>query len=153
MLSIEQINDLKFETKLARCGGCTNNCLLTINKFSGNRQYITGNRCEKGIGKEKNKEQIPNLFEYKLPRIFDYEPLSEEEATRGTLGMPRVLNIYENYPFWATFFKALKFRLVLSPASTRKIYELGIESIPSESECYPAKLAHEMCIRDRVNSL
>ena len=142
MLSIDQINDLKFETKLARCGGCTNNCLLTINKFSGNRQYITGNRCEKGIGKEKNKEQIPNLFEYKLHRIFDYEPLSEEEATRGTLGMPRVLNIYENYPFWATFFKALKFRLVLSPASTRKIYELGIESIPSESECYPAKLAH-----------
>ena len=64
MLSIDQINDLKFETKLARCGGCTNNCLLTINKFSGNRQYITGNRCEKGIGKEKNKEQIPNLFEY-----------------------------------------------------------------------------------------
>ncbi|MFR5701194.1 MAG: acyl-CoA dehydratase activase-related protein [Eubacterium ramulus] len=116
--------------KLARCSGCTNNCLLTINKFSGNRQYITGNRCEKGIGKEKNKEQIPNLFEYKLHRIFDYEPLSEEEATRGTLGMPRVLNIYENYPFWATFFKALKFRLVLSPASTRKIYELGIESIP-----------------------
>ena len=67
------------------------------------RQYITGNRCERGIGKAKNKEQIPNLFEYKLHRIFDYEPLSEEEATRGTLGMPRVLNIYENYPFWATF--------------------------------------------------
>ena len=156
MLSIDQINDLKFETKLARCGGCTNNCLLTINKFSGNRQYITGNRCEKGIGKEKNKEQIPNLFEYKLHRIFDYEPLSEEEATRGTLGMPRVLNIYENYPFWATFFKALKFRLVLSPASTRKIYELGIESIPSESECYPAKLAHghiTWLIKEGINSI
>ncbi len=156
MLSIDQINDLKFETKLARCGRCTNNCLLTINKFSGNRQYITGNRCEKGIGKEKNKEQIPNLFEYKLHRVFDYEPLSEEEATRGTLGMPRVLNIYENYPFWATFFKALKFRLVLSPASTRKIYELGIESIPSESECYPAKLAHghiTWLIKEGINTI
>ncbi len=142
MLSMDEINNLQFETKLARCGACLNNCLLTINKFNGGRQYITGNRCEKGIGGEKNKENIPNLFEYKHNRIFDYEPLSESEAKRGTLGIPRVLNMYENYPFWATLFKELKFRLILSPASTRKIYELGIESIPSESECYPAKLAH-----------
>ncbi len=142
MLSIDEINRLEFTTKLARCGKCTNNCLLTINRFSGNRQYITGNRCERALGKEKNKEQIPNLFEYKLHRVFDYEPLSEEEAVRGTLGIPRVLNIYEDYPFWAVLFKELKFRLVLSPTSTRKIYEMGIESIPSESECYPAKLAH-----------
>ncbi len=142
MLSIEEINNLEFSTKLARCGRCTNNCLLTINRFSGGRQYITGNRCERAFGKEKNKEQIPNLFEYKLHRYFDYEPLSEDEATRGTLGIPRVLNVYEDYPFWATLFKELKFHLVTSPESTRKIYELGIESIPSESECYPAKLAH-----------
>ena len=142
MLSIEAINELTFDTKLARCQGCTNHCLLTINRFSGNRQYITGNRCERGIGKEKNKEQIPNLFEYKNQRLFDYEPLAPEEATRGTVGIPRVLNMYENYPFWATFFKKLGFSVVLSPSSTRKIYELGIDSIPSESECYPAKLAH-----------
>ncbi len=142
MLSIEEINALTYTTKLARCQGCTNHCLLTINKFSDNRQYITGNRCEKGLGKEKNKENIPNLFEYKNKRIFDYEPLSSEEATRGTVGIPRVLNMYENYPFWAVFFKKLGFRVVLSPQSTRKIYELGIDSIPSESECYPAKLAH-----------
>ncbi len=142
MLSIEEISNLEFSTKLARCGRCTNNCLLTINRFSGNRQFITGNRCERALGKEKNKEDIPNLFEYKLHRVFDYTPLSEEEAVRGTLGMPRVLNIYEDFPFWAVLFKELKFRLILSPASTRKIYELGIESIPSESECYPAKLAH-----------
>ena len=77
-----------------------------------------------------------------LHRYFDYEPLSEEEAKRGSIGIPRVLNMYENYPFWFTFFTKLGFRVVLSPASTRKIYELGIESIPSESECYPAKLAH-----------
>ncbi|MCI5621600.1 MAG: 2-hydroxyacyl-CoA dehydratase [Lachnospiraceae bacterium] len=142
MLSIEEINDLTFDTKLTRCQGCTNHCLLTINRFSGNRSYITGNRCERGLGKEKNKEQIPNLFEYKNHRLFDYEPLPVEEAVRGTVGIPRVLNLYENYPFWATFFKELKFRVVLSPQSTRKIYEMGIESIPSESECYPAKLAH-----------
>jgi predicted CoA-substrate-specific enzyme activase len=142
MLTIEQINELSYTTKLARCQGCTNHCLLTINKFSDSRQYITGNRCERGLGKEKNKENIPNLFEYKNKRIFDYAPLSEEEAKRGTVGIPRVLNMYENYPFWATFFSKLGFRVVLSPQSTRKIYELGIDSIPSESECYPAKLAH-----------
>lgn len=142
MLTIEQINELTYTTKLSRCKGCTNHCLLTINRFSDNRQYITGNRCERGLGKEKNKENIPNLFEYKNKRIFDYTPLTKEEAKRGTIGIPRVLNMYENYPFWAVFFKKLGFSVVLSPQSTRKIYELGIDSIPSESECYPAKLAH-----------
>lgn len=142
MLSIDQINNLTYETTLTRCKGCTNQCHLTINKFSGNRRFITGNRCEKGLGKEKNKNKLPNLFDYKFHRLFDYEPLSEAEATRGTVGIPRVLNIYENYPFWFTLFNDLKYRVVLSPSSNRKIYELGIESIPSESECYPAKLAH-----------
>lgn len=142
MLSIDEINALTFDTKLTRCQGCTNHCLLTINRFSGNRQYITGNRCERGLGKEKNKENVPNLFEYKNKRLFDYEPLKPEDAVHGTVGIPRVLNMYENYPFWATFFKKLGFSVVLSPSSTRKIYELGIDSIPSESECYPAKLAH-----------
>lgn len=142
MLSIEEINDLKFDTSMSRCKGCTNSCLLTINRFSGGRQFVTGNRCERGIGGTKNKENIPNLYDYKNKRIFGYKPLTLDEATRGTVGIPRVLNMYENYPFWATFFKELKFRVILSPQSTRKIYELGIESIPSESECYPAKLAH-----------
>lgn len=142
MLPIEEIENLQVETKLSRCQGCTNHCLLTINRFSGNRSFITGNRCEKGLGKEKNKEQIPNLFEYKNRRLFEYEPLSEKDAVRGTVGIPRVLNMYEDYPFWAVFFRVLGFRTLLSPQSTRKIYELGIESIPSESECYPAKLAH-----------
>ena len=142
MLPMEDILRLTFETSLTRCKGCTNNCLLTINKFNNGRRYITGNRCERGIGKEKNKDNIPNLFEYKYKRMFNYEPLSESEASRGTVGIPRVLNMYENYPFWAVFFKKLGFRTVLSPDSSRKIYELGIESIPSESECYPAKLAH-----------
>lgn len=142
MLSIEEINALTFDTKLARCQHCTNHCLLTINLFSGSRRYITGNRCERGLGKEKSRQRVPNLYAYKNKRIFDYEPLSEEDAVRGTVGIPRVLNMYENYPFWAVFFKKLYFRTILSPQSSRQIYELGIESIPSESECYPAKLAH-----------
>ena len=142
MLSIDDINSLEYSTSMAHCKGCLNNCRLTVNKFSGGRTYISGNRCEKGIGKEKNADNIPNLFEYKEKRIFGYEPLSEEEAKRGTVGIPRVLNMFENYPLWFTFFTKLGYRVVLSPVSTRKIYELGIESIPSESECYPAKLAH-----------
>ena len=142
MLPIEDILNMQYDTKLTRCQGCTNHCLLTINRFDHDRRYITGNRCERGLGKEKNKDNIPNLFEFKNQLLFDYEPLADEEAARGTVGIPRVLNFYENYPFWATFFKTLKFRVVLSPQSTRDIYEMGIESIPSESECYPAKLAH-----------
>ncbi len=142
MLSMDEICALTFDTELRRCPHCTNHCLLTVNHFSGNRQYITGNRCERGLGEEKKKEDIPNLFAYKNKRIFAYPPLSKEEASRGTVGLPRMLNMYENYPFWAVFFKALKFRVLLSPQSSRKIYELGIDSIPSESECYPAKLAH-----------
>ncbi len=142
MLSLEKIKELQFDTSMTHCKGCTNNCLLTVNKFSGGRNYITGNRCERGIGKTKNKENIPNLFEYKNQRVFGYESLPEDEAPRGIVGIPRVLNMYENFPFWATFFKELGYKVVLSPESSRKIYELGIESIPSESECYPAKLTH-----------
>ena len=142
MLTIDQINNLEFETTMAKCKGCTNNCRLTINRFSGGRQYISGNRCEKGLGKQKTNTDVPNLFAYKLERLFSYKPLSATEATRGTVGIPRVLNMYENYPFWYTFFTRLGYKVILSPASTHKLYELGIESIPSESECYPAKLAH-----------
>lgn len=142
MLPIEEIENLEYTTTMAKCNGCTNNCRLTINKFSGNRRFVTGNRCEKGLGKEKKVSDLPNLFAYKNERYFGYTPLTKEEAKRGTVGIPRVLNMYENYPFWFTFFNALHFRVVLSPPSNRRIYELGIESIPSESECYPAKLAH-----------
>ena len=142
MLSIDKINELKYTTSMANCRGCTNNCRLTINKFTGGRQFVSGNRCERGIGKEKNKDHVPNLYEYKYKRLFSYEPLSADQATRGQVGIPRVLNMFENYPFWFTFFTKLKYEVILSPTSTRKIYELGIESIPSESECYPAKLAH-----------
>ena len=142
MLPIEKINSLEYRTTMANCKGCTNNCRLTINKFSGGRQFISGNRCERGIGKEKNKDNIPNLYDYKYKKLFSYVPLTKDKAFRGKVGIPRVLNMYENYPFWYTFFTKLGYQVVLSPTSTRKIYELGIESIPSESECYPAKLAH-----------
>ncbi|MCR4651840.1 MAG: 2-hydroxyacyl-CoA dehydratase [Lachnospiraceae bacterium] len=142
MLDLKGLNDLTYETSMTKCQGCTNNCRLTINRFTGGRQYISGNRCERGLGKSKKEGAAPNLYEYKLNRLFGYEPLSPDKAFRGTVGIPRVLNMYENYPFWYVFFTELGYRVVLSPASNHKIYELGIESIPSESECYPAKLAH-----------
>lgn len=142
MLPIEEIRKLTYESSMTRCKGCTNNCLLTINKFSNGKRFITGNRCEKGVGLKKNADNIPNLFEYKLGRIFGYESLKPEEAKRGVIGVPRVLNMYENYPFWHTFLTKLGFSVVLSPKSSRNIYSLGIESIPSESECYPAKISH-----------
>ncbi len=142
MLSYEKICSLQYETSMVKCKGCTNSCRLTINKFSGGRQFISGNRCERGIGGQKNANNVPNLFEYKLTRLFSYPSLDADQAPRGTVGIPRVLNMYENYPFWHTFFTSLGYRVILSPSSNRKLYELGIESIPSESECYPAKLAH-----------
>ena len=142
MLSLDEILNLSYTSTSVRCGGCSNNCMLTVNKFPGGRKHISGNRCEKGAGGGDKGEKAPNLVLYKRQRLFDYPPLEETEAPRGTIGIPRVLNMYENYPFWATFFKELGFRVVLSPFSTRKIYEKGMESIPSESECYPAKLSH-----------
>lgn len=143
--SLLKQNDLpgfKWSSSCTRCKGCTNSCLLTINNFDGKRRYISGNRCEKMVEQKFKKEQLPDLFEYKFDRLFAYESLAEANAPRGSIGIPRVLNIYENYPFWFTFFTNLGFRVILSPVSSRAIYEMGSETIPSESACYPAKLVH-----------
>ena len=133
LISKEEMNSLKIKTTHTRCGGCANNCLLTINIFDGNRRFVTGNRCEKGEGKHAVSKNVPNLFEYKKNRLFDYVSLKPEEAKRGVIGIPRVLNMYEDYPFWHTFLTNLGFSVKLSPFSSKKIYEEGIESIPSES--------------------
>ncbi len=140
MLPMEEILSLTYRTETRHCGGCSNNCMLTINRFPSGERHITGNRCERGAGGTDRSAGVPNLAKYKMERIFGYECL--EEAPRGEIGIPRVLNMYENYPFWATFFTKLGFRVVLSPKSSHRLYEKGMESIPSESECYPAKLSH-----------
>ena len=139
---LDELNNFKIDTEIRRCGKCNNNCLLTINSFGENNKFISGNRCERGAGIEKKKDEAINLYDYKYKRTFSYAPLKKEEAKRGTVGIPRVLNIYENYPFWATFFKDLGFKVVLSRRSSKEVYEMGIETIPSESVCYPAKLTH-----------
>ena len=138
----EDLDSLKIDISHIRCNGCENHCLLTINKFSNGSKYISGNRCENGAGIVDKKTELPNLVKYKFERIFGYTPLDEKDATRGTIGIPRVLNMYEDYPFWFTFLTNLGFKVVLSEKSNRKTYEKGMESMPSESVCFPAKLSH-----------
>lgn len=142
MLDSEGIDKLEVTTSHVRCQNCENHCLLTINKFNDGSRYISGNRCERGAGITQKKTELPNLIKYKYERLFNYIPLTEEYAKRGTIGIPRVLNMYEDYPFWFTFLTNLGFRVVLSEKSNRKTYEKGIESMPSESVCFPAKLSH-----------
>lgn len=137
------IDTLQVRHTNAHCGRCSNNCLLTINDFGEGRRFVTGNRCERGAGKsKKERSQAPNLFELKNRLLFEREGLAPEEAPRGTVGIPRALNMYENYPFWHAFFTRLGFSVVLSDQTTKRTYEAGIESMPSESVCYPAKLSH-----------
>ena len=140
MPPLKELLSLKWKTSVTHCNGCENHCMLTVNVFPGGRRHITGNRCERGAGRMGGGQKAPNVAAYKLRRMFDYQAL--ENAPRGEIGLPRVLNMWENYPFWHTFFTSLGFRVVLSPVSSRRLYALGMESIPSESECYPAKLAH-----------
>ncbi len=142
--SKEEIEDFSVKKFSRRCGKCGNNCLLTISEFSDGRQFISNNRCEKGGNQTEVKEEpLPNLFKFKYKRLFaHYKPLDADKAPRGTVGLPRVLNMYENYPFWFTFFTKLGYRVELSPRSSRAVYNLGIETMPSESVCYPAKLVH-----------
>ena len=142
ILSADEIASLTVTQRHARCGRCSNNCQLTINDFGGGRRFITGNRCEKGAGHRSNKTEAPNVFAQKNALLFDRESLDPDAAPRGTVGIPRALNMYENYPFWHTFFTKLGFSVVLSDNSTKQTYEAGIESMPSESVCYPAKLSH-----------
>lgn len=130
------------ETSNRRCTNCGNNCLITVTRFSSGQSYYSGNRCERGEGKEKVGAGVPNFYDYKYRRLFRYEPLPEAEAPRGLVGIPRALNMYEDYPFWVTFFTALGYRVVLSGRSSRKLYENGMATIPSDSVCYPAKLVH-----------
>ncbi|MCQ2981577.1 MAG: 2-hydroxyacyl-CoA dehydratase [Treponemataceae bacterium] len=164
LATLEELEKFHVDLELRRCGKCQNNCLLTINTFTTGdekRRFITGNRCERGAELEgdikivdagnasknavekEDRENIPNLFDWKYKRLFQYyKPLPAAEAKRGDVGIPRVLNMYENYPLWFTLFTNLGFRVRLSPRSSRAIYEKGLETIPSESVCYPGKITH-----------
>ncbi|HHX37682.1 MAG TPA: 2-hydroxyacyl-CoA dehydratase [Clostridiaceae bacterium] len=144
ILTEEQLDAFSMETTFDTCQKCGNHCKLTISQFSDGRRFISGNRCERGAGVEVNqKDKLPNLYEYKYRRtFFHYRPLRPDEAPRGTIGLPRALNIYENYPLWFTILTELGFRVVLSGKTSHETFALGMDTIPSESVCYPAKVAH-----------
>lgn len=142
ILGKDKIDSFKTETSNSRCGKCGNNCLLTITEFSNGSRYVTGNRCERGAGETTKQNDIPDLYKEKFKLLFNRPVLEDDAAYRGVIGIPRVLNIYEDYPFWHAFFSRLGFKVVLSPASSKKIYELGMDSISSDTACYPAKLVH-----------
>jgi predicted CoA-substrate-specific enzyme activase len=150
LLPEQELNNFSAETSMKRCSLCGNNCQLTLKHFSNGSLFISGNRCERGAGQEKPSVDLPNLYEYKYKRIFSYKPLPKENAPRGVIGLPRVLNMYEDYPFWFTFFTELGYRVVLSGRSTKNLYESGMDTIPSESECFPAKIVHGHIV-DLVN--
>jgi len=150
LYGLKQMSDFHVKNSHARCRGCENNCMLTINKFNDGAMFITGNRCERGEGKNPDEHRLPNLYQYKYERLFSYEPLAIEKA-RGVIGIPRVLNMYENYPFWFTFLTKLGFRVILSPISSKALYESGMDTISSDTACYPAKLVHGH-IKQLVNS-
>ncbi len=141
LLSAEALESFSVKTNSYRCRGCGNQCLITASTFADGRRYFTGNRCERGIGKECTYDKTPNIYEYKYKRLFKYyRPLAH--PSRGQIGIPRVLNMYEDYPFWFTFFTMLGYEVVLSGETTAQTYFRGMATVPSDSLCYPAKLVH-----------
>ncbi|MGC3995269.1 MAG: acyl-CoA dehydratase activase-related protein [Propionicimonas sp.] len=143
-LALEELDDFAVDTKLDTCRLCQNHCQLTISTFGDGTRHVSGNRCERGASTEKvpPKSELPNLFDYKYKRIFGYRRLTGDKAPRGDIGIPRVLNMYENYPLWFTILSSLGFRVTISGRSSHELFETGMESIASENVCYPAKLAH-----------
>ena len=132
MAKAEQLDAFHLSSRITRCGLCANNCLLTIHDFGNGESFISGNRCERGAGEKTKRSRFPNLFDYKYKRLFSYyKPLPGSEAPRGVVGIPRVLNIYENYPFWFTFFTGLGFRSAVGRSSsncTRKEWKLYLRN-------------------------
>lgn len=141
LISAEELENFSYTSKAAKCGGCTANCQLNIINFGKGRNFISGNRCEKGSGKAK-KSNIPNLYEYKYNSILALKTAEQPKRPIGKVGFPLALSFYEQLPFWQTFFHELGFETVISEESSRDMYYLGQHTIPSDTVCYPAKLTH-----------
>lgn len=137
---IEKLKNFTYKTNNAVCKKCQNYCQLTINMFDDHK-YISGNRCEKGAGIKTSYDALPNLYLYKYDKIMSYQS-DPNKSYQATFGIPMVLNMYENLPFWFTLLESLNIKVVYSPRSTKTLYELGQNSIPSDTACYPAKLVH-----------
>ena len=142
ILSGDDLDNMSMTSERDVCKLCQNHCKLTITTFADGSRYVTGNRCERGGDAKKKRSDRPNLYDYKYKRCFAYRRLTDKKATRGEIGIPRVLNMYENYPFWFTLLTSLGFKVMISGRSSHELFETGIESIASENICYPAKLVH-----------
>ena len=140
LLSSQDLEKFTHTAKPATCGLCTNHCSLTVNTFDGGRRFISGNRCSRPLGEEPH--HLPDLMRYKYQKLRALHGKGEGDGSRGRIGIPFGLNMYENLPFWFTFFTKLNFEVVLSPESSRKLYLKGQRTIPSDTVCYPAKLLH-----------
>ncbi|BEU87721.1 2-hydroxyacyl-CoA dehydratase [Selenomonas sp. TAMA-11512] len=143
VLSAKELSDFSVKASTYRCKKCGNQCQITMQQFSDGGRYYTGNRCERGIGGEKktDEEQVPNIYKFKYRRLFKHYK-AHTGAPRGKIGIPRTLNMYEDYPFWFTFFDQLGYEVVLSGKSSASMYYKGMATVPSDSLCYPAKLVH-----------
>ena len=142
ILTGDALDNMSMTTERDVCKLCQNHCKLTITTFSDGSRFVTGNRCERGGDAKKKRSDRPNLYDYKYKRCFAYRRLTDKNATRGEIGIPRALNMYENYPFWFTLLTSLGFKVMISGRSSHELFETGIESIASENICYPAKLVH-----------
>ncbi len=140
LLTAEDLTHFTHTAKPVTCNLCTNHCSLTVNSFDGGRRFISGNRCSRPLGKEKSN--LPDLYVYKYDKLRSLQGKGQGNGSRGRIGIPFGLNMYENLPFWFAFFTTLNFEVVLSPDSTRKLYIKGQHTIPSDTVCYPAKLMH-----------
>lgn len=140
LLTADELKSFQHTAKPITCNGCTNHCSLTINQFDGGRRFISGNRCSKPLGVKQ--EHMPDLMKYKYEKLRSLCGTGVGDGRRGRIGIPFVLNMYENLPFWFAFFTHLNFEVVLSPESSRQLYIKGQRTIPSDTVCYPAKLVH-----------
>ena len=133
---------LAFDQKVSSvtCSGCGNHCLLTVSVFSDGKRFISGNRCERPVSGKASDDHL-NLYAYKRKKIASYHSLKQENSP-AVIGIPLCLNMWELLPFWHTFFKTLGFSVEVSPFSDRSLYQAGQGTIPSDTACYPAKLAH-----------
>ena len=154
ILTAEQLKSFTHKSNPTTCKGCTNHCSLTINIFDGGRRFISGNRCSKPLGGKKT--ELPDMFHYKYKKLRAMEGKGDGDGSRGRIGIPFGLNMYENLPFWYTLFTKLNFEVVLSPESSRGIYLKGQHTIPSDTVCYPAKLLHghvEALVEEGVDAI
>ena len=154
LLDADGLRDFKHDARPVTCNGCTNNCRMTVNTFDGGRRFISGNRCSKPLGVAKT--DVPNMMKWKYDLLRVMHGKGHGNGSRGTIGIPFGLNMFENLSFWFEFFTRLNFNVVLSPESSRQLYIKGQRTIPSDTVCYPAKLLHghiEALLDDEVDAI